>query len=1244
MADPAQDLKEYQDYQDYQAYQAQSKPAPDMSGLQSYVQGNLKNYKDSQTAPVEGASDSDIAKLNTPQAAPRPAESFFDAFEAGMQMSVSGLIGRKQMPDTVLPENAGMAMRILSQAGQLAGDAPAMLAGGIGGAALGSEAPIVGNVAGAAAGAWGLPAAMRRYYMDAIQKGDVKDFGDFFERASGVFMDSMKAATVGVATEGMGELAGGLLAKSGVSAIGQTAGTLGTQLGVMTTVGKAMDGQVPHAQDFVDGALLMAGLHGVVKYSSEMPSYAKTVQDKLQEIYAQTGVKPGQVVTEAQANPVLKQEMMSSSPEIPKQYQEIADKPQPGQEKLSPPKPEMTKAEVPPSLSEPSNVLGKSFAPDETPKIQIPDAPPKVEGASQDDIDKLNAKQALLDRVGEPAEKPATTLSQVRTRALDDLNPLKNLTDALAGGKELSADTDPFKQMREARAYGGMAETFIDNGPRDFETQEPTGTPGLKEILKPFKGDLDGFTAYAIGARALELEARGVKTGVPLDQAKEYVDENKGKYEKGFQQLVGFQNDMLGYLRDSGVISKELHDQSISENQSYIPFNRIQETGEAGGGKGSTKPIKKIFGSELKLVDPVEQVIKNTYAYTKIAERNRAQLALVDLANKTEEGQELVQRVAPTMKPVEVKPEEIAKYMTANGIQEGDPDSFNIFRPLAEPLAKDEIAVMREGKREVYNVGEDVAKALNATDYQAPNVLMKAISIPAKLLRTGAVETIDFLSRHFIRDQVNAYVMSNNDYVPVIDALKGLKSYFTEDKNYQEWMAGGGGMANVVSMDRDYIQGKISELSKETGLVDKATNVLKNPLQIMQAAAEAITSAPRLGEFAKAREAGKSIKDAAYDSRNVTIDNQKMGSDPAVRAMSLISAFWNTHIQGVDRMVQAFKDNPAQTMTKMSLAVTLPSVLLWAQNHDDPRYQAMPRWEKDLFWIVMTKDHIFRIPKPFEQGILFGSMPERMLESFYAKNPDAFKGFGSALMGGALPNMIPTAFQAPIEQFSNRSFLTGGNVVPHSLEKVAPAYQYNPYTSETAKMLGKMISYVPGVRNIGPGNETLASPMVIQNYVRAWGGGMGQYALQLADKALSSAGVVTPPDKPASALEDMPIIKSFMVRYPSGNSQPIQDFYDNFEKTQSALETAQHLAKTGDLKALSSYTGSAEAKENMVNLTSTEKALSAQNKMIQLIYSNPQIKPDEKRQQIDGIYNVMIQTAQAGNKVLQEVRKMSAAK
>jgi hypothetical protein len=239
----------------------------------------------------------------------------------------------------------------------------------------------------------------------------------------------------------------------------------------------------------------------------------------------------------------------------------------------------------------------------------------------------------------------------------------------------------------------------------------------------------------------------------------------------------------------------------------------------------------------------------------------------------------------------------------------------------------------------------------------------------------------------------------------------------------------------------------------------------------------------------------------------------------------------------------------------MMAAITLPSILLYLSNRDDPRWQEIPRWQKDLFWIVFTEDHIYRIPKPHSAGIMFGSIPERMMEAYESDHPGAMKDLEKSFISAFFPNMIPTVAAPIVDQFANRSLFTGAPLIPAAQEKLLPEYQYTEYTTETAKAIGQILGAFPGLRErsirdedmfIGGVARALSTPILVENYVRSWTGGLGMYTLQLADKALRESGVLPDPVKPLETLSDLPVIKAFVVRYPSASAQSIQDFYDDY--------------------------------------------------------------------------------------------------
>ena len=225
--------------------------------------------------------------------------------------------------------------------------------------------------------------------------------------------------------------------------------------------------------------------------------------------------------------------------------------------------------------------------------------------------------------------------------------------------------------------------------------------------------------------------------------------------------------------------------------------------------------------------------------------------------------------------------------------------------------------------------------------------------------------------RNALRDQLSAAILSKHGFFPIFDFVRGAMSLVKKDEHYGNWLKSGGANAAMVSVDRQYLSQHLFQLSKDTGLMERAWNVAKSPLEVLRVASELVENATRLGEFKKAS-AGTAgtradLQKAGFASREVTLDFARIGAN--MRAVNMISAFTNVQIQGLDRVVRGFGDNPIGMSAKIGAGITLPSLLLWWANHDDPRMKDIPQWQKDLFWIIPTKDHLYRIPKPFELGV-----------------------------------------------------------------------------------------------------------------------------------------------------------------------------------------------------------------------------------------------------------------------------------
>ena len=1147
------------------------------AALRSFFKSNIQSHVDSNKSP-DGTQ--------------KPLD-FTQALEAGMQMSVAGLATRGKMPDRMPSGNEEWYSRLAYSTAQVIGDVPAMMAGaalgGGSGAATGPGAAIT-----ATAGAFALPAGLRSVMVDAYSKGEFHNFSDFFSRASGILLDEAKGWVTGAATGGAGAIAGKTLAAA-TPAI-KTVGQLGAELTTMVTVGKALEGEVPSMQDFVDGALLLGGAKAGLKMSS-----------KLGDIYAKTGIKPDQVVSDSKTDPTIIQDIASGRP-IPKAYEDQVD----------------------PIFKTEAKGVEETTKPVEPP-VETPIEPGSVEEAKQKILSKIE--------VGGEDVKTPMTLDKLYTKALDDLNPIKNAVEAMTKGQEIPASEDPYVQARLLRGVYGKAQQFIENSPFKYDTLENEGK-SLKSILDPVRDDLNGLRAYSAAARAIELDGRGIKSGFDLDAAKQVVEAGKTAYEPVLKDVIDYQNRLTGYLRDSGVLDKKTYDAMLKANKSYVPFYRVFEENQAQGvglGIKTRNPIKKIKGSSKDVIDPLESIIKNTYTYITLAERNGVAKSFYDLANKSEVPSEFYQKVPPAMRPVTATDAEMAKFLKDNGIDGMPEEALTTFRAIRQPLGKDEMGFFDNGKWTVLKVDPEVAEAFNATDRQTMGMLTKLLSYPAKALRLGSTLTPDFMARNMIRDQITAFSFSENGFVPFLDTFRGAASLLKKDADFQNWMKSGGANAAMLSLDRRYLQTELFKLigdNPEADFVKKAWNIATKPVEWLRISSELIENATRLGEFKKAV-GDNASKDAllsgGLDSREVTLDFARVGDQ--ARAMNMITAFFNAQVQGIDRAVRAVKDNPMGTMAKIGAGITLPSVMLWVANHDDPRYKELPGWQRDLFWIVMTKDHIYRIPKPFELGIIFGSGVERMLDAMAGQmDTKDLKEFLATTGGGLVPNLIPSAISPVLEQLTNHSFFNGHDLIPSSLEKSfgMPEYQYTEYNSELTKAIGHIVGVVPGVKN-----TSAASPIVIDNYLRSWTGGLGNYALQIADAGLRKSGVLPDPIKPESTLADIPVIKAFVVRYPSASAESIQRFREDFAQREGIYNTMVNLAKQGDFDA--SQRVMQMNPTAMVRMTQQSAALSQQGQLIRLIYKNPDIAPDQKRQLIDATYYNMIEMSKMGNQMLKQV-------
>jgi hypothetical protein len=785
---------------------------------------------------------------------------------------------------------------------------------------------------------------------------------------------------------------------------------------------------------------------------------------------------------------------------------------------------------------------------------------------SQLSIDEGAPKGTLKERLTE-------NIHTFYTQMKDELHPISLYTTlAKKLGIDVPTEKDPYALARLLRGWVGKADTFLNKGTfgKNFWKTEngkvkPNFTgPGLTEILKPVEkaGALNDFRTYVTAQRALELADRGITTGIGRDVAQQAVDEILAKYP-AFKQvaddLYAYSDSLLKYAADNGLVGEKGLERIRELNKFRVPFYRIMEEVQRkgiGGGKkvagNIPSPIKRIKGSERDIIDPLESIVKDTYAIINAAERNNIGVAMANLATQNPELARLFEKVDKPLKPITVNVEEVLKKALAEtGVSTSDiPEDLGeaavtLFRAV-EDRGANMLNVQFGDTSKVFQVDPAVFKALQGLNTEDTGMVMRLLGMPARLLRAGATLSPDFSVRNPFRDQFTAFVYSRYGYIPGVDLVRGMFELFRKGDLYNLFKMSGAEHSMFVSMDRDYLQKTFKEILRSKGAT--TLEYLKHPIDALRALSEFGEKGTRLGEMQRALASGENPLAAGMAAREVTLDFARTGG--ASRAINTLIAFWNAQVEGADKMARAFKSHPYSTLFKTFMGITLPSILLYLKNRKDPRWKEIPAWQKDLFWIVMTPKHIYRIPKPFELGVIFGSLPERIMEYIETHDKQAFGQIEQSIKSGLTPGYIPTALLPFIENATNYSFFLNRSIVPSGKENLPGQAQYGPTTSDVAKIAGNILGY---------------SPAKIDNLISGYSGGLGKYTTSALDTILEKTGITKAPKAPAKQLEDQPVLKAFMVRPPVGtSSESVNRVYKLYGKAIGDEQYAKALLAKGD--------------------------------------------------------------------------------
>jgi hypothetical protein len=733
---------------------------------------------------------------------------------------------------------------------------------------------------------------------------------------------------------------------------------------------------------------------------------------------------------------------------------------------------------------------------------------------------------------------------------------------------------------------------------------------GPLAIFEPLAkyGDPEIFRLYQFWAsvkRGSRLEANGKVTP--------FNDPNDVTYarqlEKQYPEFVSVQRDwtkyndgLVDFMEATGIITPEASTE-FKAHGDYFPFYRYAEfddvTGPSIFASIANVPVpKKLKGGEAPLGDFFENVIRNTQSAIQMGIKNVAAQRATELSVAIGE-----------VTPLQTKPSKIT------------PDVYR---------------VLENGKEKYYRANDilfiNAIKSLNIPDLP----FIGFLAAPANVLRNLVTKTPDFMMANMLRDSVAAWVTSGKKITPVIATLKNFGTAIAEKSPELNQLRNAGVLGGYDYAQGVEISGKrfakdLRKISKTRTDMEKLASPFTSIWEALEKGSAASDAATRMEVYKKTLQETNNEAEALYQALEVMNFNRK-GRSAVIRILTAAVPFLNARIQGLDLLYRSgirpfFDENATEAQQKRAktfwvrgMTIMALSAMYWAAVSDDEDWKKQEQETRDNYWILPEAG--IKIPIPFEIGVMFKVIPERILE--YSFGDDTGKDFLTSMKRQLVStfafNPIPQTFLPIVESATNHSFFTQRPIISQGMEGVAAEYQAMPTTSRAA------IGLADGFNSIMEGlspeirKEFAVSPIKLEHLIQGYTGSMGTYALQLLDYIIGSNSEIPSAE---TRFERMPVIRRFIVD-PQARGQ-VTAYYDLKNATDEVVRTSNYLERTANYEDLSRFmSDNYKMLANKDYISDLEKTMKEFREMKVMIQSS-RMSRESKRSALDSIEKMELQ-------------------
>jgi hypothetical protein len=682
---------------------------------------------------------------------------------------------------------------------------------------------------------------------------------------------------------------------------------------------------------------------------------------------------------------------------------------------------------------------------------------------------------------------------------------------------------------------------------------------------------------------------------------------------------------VLDVAQQAGLIDGEAR--KAWDHADYIPFYReidersvFSPTGRKGLA-GQSSGIRKLKGGESALNDPMENLLMNFSRLIDASLKNNAirktiqTLGDTDLVNKV--GYEMTAALVPRKQVVDV----LAAAGTPDSILASLPDE--VYDGIAKmwaiqaPSDPDVVRVMMGGRPVFFRVNDPLLlRALTSfVPFDFPGL---ALARGAKRLLTAMVtSTPEFMARNWVRDSLAAQAITQTPFNP-LESIKGIGRSYKETGGYEAMLFAGASFqsGNVNAGDPESTGVHMRRALRERGMDAASIDSFMGSLvdytargwEKYRTVGESIENANREAVYEAALKAGKGTTEAAFEAKDL-MDFSLRGSWAGYQLMADVLPFFNARVQGLYRLGRA---DPKRLMM-VGLMMTAATAALALANAGEDWYERLQDWDKDGYWHLRIGGQHFRIPKPFELGVIFATYPERIARGFMGLDSPGktinrlWVNLRDQLAFDPAPQLVRPA----IDAWANWDSFRDRPIEGMADEGKRPHARFDARTSDTMRVLADLGSPVADWAGLGPKK--------LEFLVNGYFGTVGMYALGVSDAIVRAAE--DRPARPAYRMDDLPVIRAFYAEDPAKATVFESDVYKMRKEVEAIVREYRAMATSQDKatrdKARELLKDEADKVKVYGLVVGGAKGLTALNREISRVYDDPKMTPDEKRARID---------------------------